>query len=444
MPRAVSGPWSRWVRDWADVIRASFLIGAVVLAVLGHGGGALRLFLTFLVALVPRLIGCAWPFDLVFGAAMSLQAWGNVSRVFYTWLGYHDIVHFLLTGATAILVYFLLVFLRLVPDLSEDTHARQRAGIATLTFAIGTVVNAIYECYEWFVDHELHGHLLENYHHTMFDLFFGGLGSVAAGLAMAVWATRKWAFRREEAEGPLAGLRGRIERRADRSVAGGSPRAVRRLLRNPGWGRGAVALSDLARISLVVGFALAAAAGNSDQMVRFGVSLLVSLLARRLAAPGPFELCFNGGLLFEAWGAYATAYHGLPGYDAWANFALSLGSTPIVYLALIRWGVFPEFGREARVHRRVALFVAAMCLGFCCGIYYEEYVWLANHYLGANMPTSWTGVIRRLALDWAGSCAGAVALILWDFCGLGSVRREAVSRAGVDGIRPGRASTIRV
>jgi hypothetical protein len=44
---------------------------------------------------------------------------------------------------------------------------------------------------------------------------------------------------------------------------------------------------------------------------------------------------------------------------------------------------------ESRIHRRIAVFLAAMCLGFCAGIDYELYVWLANHALGADIGTSW-------------------------------------------------------
>lgn len=427
LPRAITGPWSAWIRDWADVLRLTFLVGAIVLALLGDAGLAVRLFLTFLVALVPRLIATSWPFDLAFCAAMSLQAWGNVTRVFWTVSFYHDIVHFLLTGATAILVYFLLVFFRFVPPLSEETHSRQKAGIATLTFAIGAVINAIYEQYEWFVDHLLNGHLLENYHHTMFDLFFGGLGSLAAGLWMAWWAVRKWLVRRPEGPDVLAPARQAIERRLDRHrpdrqreedrAAGGRP--PHSAGRTPIAGHWTRVVSDLARVSLLVGLILSAASTNTDNVVRFGVSLLVSLLVRRLAPPRLIELAFNGALLFEAWGALFLAYHRLPGYDDWTNFAVSLATTPVLYLALIRAHVFPEFGRASGVHRRVALFVAAMCLGFCAGTYYEQYVWLANHYLGATITTSWTGVARRLTLDWGGSAIGALLLVVWDAKSLG-------------------------
>jgi hypothetical protein len=141
--------------------------------------------------------------------------------------------------------------------------------------------------------------------------------------------------------------------------------------------------------------------------------------------PRPVEMAFNGALLFATWGDFSGAPRSIPGFDDWTNFVFSLGTTPILYLVLIRAGVFPEFADEPRVHRRIALFIAAMCLGFCAGIYYEQYVWLANHYLGADVPTSWGALTRRLGLDWLGAAAGGALLVVWDAYGWGTRRRIA-------------------
>jgi hypothetical protein len=457
----VAGPWSPWLRDWSDILRLSFLVAAFVMLAQGSGGNALRLGLTFLVSLIPRVVGAPWPFDLAFGAGMSLQAWGNVSRIFYTWAPYHDIVHFTLTGATAILIYFVLGFLRLVPDLSQETRIRQRAGVAALTFALGSMINAVYEQYEWFADRILGGHLLENYHHAMFDLFFGGLGSIAAGGAMALWATRRWGMRRPAGSDVLDGWRGRLERRMERSGRragqGGRPpwrsrRAIGRRLAEAtdslgwrlllgDWSRPVRDINDLGRLSMVAGLIAAVIEWRGDPVVRFSLTLVASLAVRWLNPPRVFEFLFSGGLLLQAWGAFSGALYTLPGYDEWTNFAFSLGATPILYLVLIRANVFPEFEEEAGVHRRVALFVAAMCLGFCAGIYYEEYVWLANHNLGATIPVGWNTLIRRLALDWAGSIAGGAALLAWDVYGWGTRQRVGVARARGRASYPRRAWT---
>jgi hypothetical protein len=444
-PASLIGPWTRWVRDPADLFRLSFLLGAAILLAVGQYGEALRLVLTFAVCLIPRLIGSALAFDLAFGAAMSLQAWGNVSRVFWSWPFYHDLVHLVLTMATAALVYFVLVFLRLVPDLSQETGAAQKLGIAVLAFALGSTVNAVYEEYERIADHLLGAHLLENYHHDVHDLFFGGLGSVAAGLWMGLWSARRWSTRRAVEDDPLAQPRLAIERRITRAVRESSgPRARSRHRRERvstptlppvsdrgfrlllgDWSQPLRDVNDLARMSLLVGLVLSGLSGNGDHALRFGLTFMVSAAVRRLDAPRAFELAFTGALLFEAWGDFSGAFGSIPGFEDWTNFALSLATAPILYLVLIRLGVFPEFADEPGVHRRIALFIAATCLGFCAGIYYEQYVWLANHHLGAGIPTSWNSLTRHLALDVGGSCAGAAMLVARDVCGWGTRRRAA-------------------
>lgn len=461
MSKWLFGPWTRWVRDPADLLRLSFVIGGLAL-IAGHRyGEAVRLLLTFTVCVIPRLIGTALTFDLAFGAAMSLQAWGNVSRVFWTWPFYHDIVHLVLTMAAAALVYFVLVFLRLVPDLSAETGAAQKLGIAVLAFGLGSTVNAVYEEYEWVADNLLRAHLLENYNHDMHDLFFGGLGSVAAGVWMGLWSARRWSTRRPVEDDPLARPRLAIERRIARTVRESSgsrakSRHRRERLSGPArppinrtalkllfgdWARPLRDVNDLARLSLLVGLVLSGLSVNGDHAVRFGLTFIVAAAARRLNAPRPFEMAFTGALLFEAWGDFSGAFGSIAGFDDWTNFALSLATTPILYLALIRLGVFPEFADEPGVHRRIALSIAAVCLGFCAGVYYEQYVWLANHYLGADIPATWNGLTRRLALDLVGSAAGAALLVVWDAYGWGTRRRAAPPASRTPTAHRARAST---
>lgn len=447
-PTWLFGPWSRWIRDPADLLRLSFLIGGAVSLALGNGSDAVRLWLTCVVCLIPRLIGTALTFDVAFGAAMSLQAWGNVSRVFWSWPFYHYIVHFTLTMATAMLVYFVLVFLRLVPDLAHETGLAQKVGIGVLAFAIGSTVNAIYEEYEWFAVNLLGAHLLENYRHDVHDLFFGGLGSVTAALWLGLWSTRRWVTHRPVQDDPLARGRAWLERRMERGVR--EPRGPlsqrrhkrerlsvpvhpigRRIIERVvfgDWSRPVRDVSDLARISLLVGLAISAGAGEWDRVARFGLSLLVSLATRKMDAPRPVEMAFNAALLIEAWGDFSGASRTFTWFDDGTDLVLSLGATPVLYLVLVRVGVFPEFADEPRVHRRIALFIAAMCLGFCAGIYYEQYVWLANHYLGEDIFTNWGGLTRRLGLDWLGAAAGAALLVAWDAYGWGTRRRIRVAR----------------
>ncbi len=152
------GDWSRWIRDPADLIRMSFLVGAFVTLGVGEPEQALRLFLTFLVSLVPRLLAAPRPFDAAFGIGMSLQAWGNLAHAFEG-QGYDKLVHFVLPCAVAMLAYVGLVRARVLPELEAERGIHRLTGVAASTFAIGFAVAGAYELYEWFARQVFGAHL---------------------------------------------------------------------------------------------------------------------------------------------------------------------------------------------------------------------------------------------------------------------------------------------
>jgi hypothetical protein len=433
--------WHPWFRDWSDVLRASFLLAIPPLLVLDPPE-ALRLFLTFLVSLVPRITATPAAFDLGFNLAMSLQAWGNVSGVFETWLGYHNIVHFTLTGATAALFYFVLQRLRLLPDFSQEHNIHQQVGILTITAAMGTTINAVYELYEYFAIRFLHVNILEYYQHDINDLFFGSLGSLAAGLLLVAWSRKNWPSRRPARGDPLPRLLRGLERRmapcaspdrAKMSARGavrahldrGRPAAqphLPRLLAGD-WSRVVRDPMDLVRLSFLAGLVLAVSQGDGQLAFRFGLTFLAALAVRAIEAPRLFDLLFALAMGFQAWGDYAHAYTRVPGYANWTDFAVALALALLLYLTFVRFRLLPEFADEPGVHRRIAVFLVAMCLGLASGVVYELYLWFANHALDAHYAASWARLTHRTALDWAGGGAAGVVLVIWDVYGWGTRRR---------------------
>ncbi|HKN93574.1 MAG TPA: hypothetical protein VJU60_04505 [Thermoleophilaceae bacterium] len=433
------GDWTPLIRDPTDLLRLAFLVGMFIELAGENWSGALRLFLTFLVCLIPRLIATPQVFDFAFNVAMSLQAWGNVGGAFETWLPYHDIVHCLLTMATAALFYFVLVRLRLVPDLARRRSARQGLGIAVLTFAIGSLVGAVYEEYEWFAINYMHAHLIEYYTHDIADLAFNGLGSLGAAALLALWARRGWDTRRPERGDPLPGLMAGLERRMARSAR--DPHARRRRFAHLDRGDrpppaphlpGFVAHDwtplirdpiDLLRLSFFVGIWVSLGGGQGDISVRFAITFLVSLAARWIDPPRPFDFAFNLALAFQAWGDYAGAFNAGSAYQDWTYVLVALSSAIMLYLALLRLRVFPDFADAAGVHRRVAVFLAAMSLGYSVGVYYALYIYGANAVLGASFPVGWNLLTLHLALDWLGAMLGAGVLVAWDIYGWANRRR---------------------
>jgi len=94
-----------------------------------------------------------------------------------------------------------------------------------------------------------------------------------------------------------------------------------------------------------------------------------------------------------------------------------------LYLALLRLRVFPDFADEAGVHRRIAVFLAAMSLGYSVGVYYGLYIYVANSALGASFRAGWNLLTLHLALDWLGAMLGAGVLVAWDIYGWANRRR---------------------
>lgn len=439
--------WHPWFRDWSDVLRASFLLAVPPLLAFDPPE-ALRLLLTFLLCLIPRLAAAPATFDLGFNLAMALQAWGNVTNVFETWLPYHDIVHLVLTGASAALVYILLLRARLLPDLTREHSIHQRLAIVTLILMMGTTINAIYEEYEWFAINVLHANLLEYYQHDINDLWFGSAGSVLAGLAMVAWASARWPTRRHADDDPLRRLLPKLERLLPDASADGpeaaSPNERPPHIRLPralvgDWTWLVRDVNDLFRLSFLAGAVAAGISGDWQLAVRFAVTFVGAAAVRWLQAPRAFDLVFNVAMAFQAWGDVLGAYQGVPGFADWVHFAVALAFAMLLYLALVRLDLLPEFEAEPRVHSRGAILIAAMCLGMAAGTYYALYIWVANRILGAAFPVDWDRLTGELGLAWVGGVVAGLLLIVWDAYGWGSRRRLPARTLQREGPRPGAA-----
>lgn len=186
------GDWGSAVRDPIDVLRLTFLAGAVVLLAAGNADGGVRMLITFLALALARWLELPRPFDLGFSFGMALQGWGNALDLFTSIAWWDSLVHIVLPFFVAPMLYILLVRLALVPDLSDETRQRHHHGIVIVTFALGLAFGAVYEIYEWFANHVLGAHLYVGYTDTIKDLTEDALGSVLGGALLLLWTTRGW------------------------------------------------------------------------------------------------------------------------------------------------------------------------------------------------------------------------------------------------------------
>lgn len=194
------GDWSRLIRDPADLLRLTFVVGAVLALPFGDVGQSLRLVLTVALVSVPRLLDMPRPFDLAFTLGMSLQAWGNVFGLFDQ-LGWYDkLVHVVLPMMTAPTLYVALVRLGVLPDTTERHERHRYVGLALVTTVLGLGLGALYEMYEFAVDHLADTNHIEGVTDTITDLIADAVGSALGGAGLVLWAAYGWSSSRRVPE----------------------------------------------------------------------------------------------------------------------------------------------------------------------------------------------------------------------------------------------------
>jgi hypothetical protein len=180
------------LRDPLDLLRATFLLGAVIILLAGDFNNALRLGLTFALVLGARRLNLPRIFDLAFLLGMALQAWGNTLSLFEDVSGYDKAVHFALPLAVAPVLYILLIRLDAAPDLADASRRHHYLGIAIISISLGFCVGALYELYEWFAVHAFSANLEIGYEDTIADLGDDLIGSTAGALLLVGWAKVGW------------------------------------------------------------------------------------------------------------------------------------------------------------------------------------------------------------------------------------------------------------
>lgn len=440
--QSISGPVA--AADVAlDLMRLALLIGAPITLALGPREQSFRLLLTFGLVLIPRALAVPRLFDLAFILAMSFQAWGNVFGAFDGIYGYDKVVHFLLPASASALLYLLLVRLRAMPDLASERGIHTAAGILATTMAFGlTLGGGLYELYEWFADTVLGADLYVSYGDSIGDLLDDTLGSLVGGALILVWNERGWSSRRPGAPSPAVRPRAdrsgdRLVRRANRIIGrlrppGADVHVPRPFPRGPRWLVGdwsAVVRdpTDLVRLSLLAGAITAILLGDLEHAVRFAATLAATLVVRRLAVPRLFDLAFVVAMAFQAWGSFLGAFSSIGGYGAVVHLTVSASAACVLYLALIRLRVVPDLSEEHGIHQRAAIGMTATAFGFSVGIFYEIYVFVADHVLGADFAVSYDVLIGRLGLDFVGALGGAALMVVWASFGWGTRRIPAES-----------------
>lgn len=173
-PPSTPGEWI------ADLLRASGVI-CVVIATIGWSVTAAGIVALALPGLaVPRLLGTRAWLDIAYGITVLVSVWSNVLDLYTTVAGWDLVVHAVLTGLTAIMLYLLLAR----ADIVAPPEAR-RATTIVLTTTMGLALSAVWEMLEWIGWAFISDGIYVEYQDTIGDMAAGGLGSFAAGLLLA-------------------------------------------------------------------------------------------------------------------------------------------------------------------------------------------------------------------------------------------------------------------
>lgn len=203
---AVPPSWLPVLTLLADALRLSFLGGAAFAATEMRWEEAARFLVTFLVALVPRLLRTPRPFDLALAVAMAAQAWGDAGGAFEALTGYEQAVRLIVSTAAATTIYLALIRLRALPDLAHEARIRERLSIGLVGFSLGFSAGIAYELYIWVADRVLDAGVRVTHSQLMARLAVDGLGALLGALLLVLWSTHGW--------GTRAGARGRPGRAA--------------------------------------------------------------------------------------------------------------------------------------------------------------------------------------------------------------------------------------
>ncbi|HEX2087186.1 MAG TPA: hypothetical protein VHF89_16005 [Solirubrobacteraceae bacterium] len=190
--RLLLGDWHPVVRDPIDVLRLTFLIGAAGFLLSGDVKGTANLLLGATVVLVARAIDLPRPYDLGLVLAMTLTGWGEALGLFERIVFYDNVVHFLVPGLVAPVLYMLCVRLHVLPDLDDPAARRGELGLFLTTFALGMAVGGVYEVVEWAADGTVGSNLSTGNGDTNSDLLSDMLGSIGGAYLLVVWSRAGW------------------------------------------------------------------------------------------------------------------------------------------------------------------------------------------------------------------------------------------------------------
>jgi hypothetical protein len=165
----------------ADGVRLMGVL-SIVVAFIGWSAVDVAVFALGLLGLViPRFLGIRPALDASFGVTVLVAAWSGLLNLYESIAWWDVLVHFVLNGLIAAVLYILAVRCGVVPD--PETGAVRLRSIVTLTTVFGLAAGVLWEIVEWVGNTYIDETIFVGYADTIGDLAAGGLGALLAGFA---------------------------------------------------------------------------------------------------------------------------------------------------------------------------------------------------------------------------------------------------------------------
>ena len=168
----------------ADALRVIAVLSVVVAAIWSTPTDAGILALALPALMIPRMLGMRAWLDISVGVIVLVAAGSNVFDLYRTITGWDLVVHFVCTGAIAATGYLALARCDVVPRQGAEAF-RRRTGVV-VTAMLGLAVSALWEMIEWAGRTFVTSEIFVTYQDTIGDMAVGGLGALAAGVAVAL------------------------------------------------------------------------------------------------------------------------------------------------------------------------------------------------------------------------------------------------------------------
>ncbi len=187
----------------ADGVRLLGL-ASIVVSVVWLGAVEVALFALVLLGLVlPRFLRLPGGLDIGCGLILLAAGWASVVDL-YAVISWLDLaLHFVATGVLTVVGYVLLSRTGTLPEPGGPVQPAQRVGIVLVAVAIGLALGGLWEFGEWYGHTYMEDTINVGYGDTLGDLAAGGLGGLAAGVAL-VRASRDTGARAGVDDGPRA------------------------------------------------------------------------------------------------------------------------------------------------------------------------------------------------------------------------------------------------